>query len=172
MGLKYVLNSMKRRKLRTFIIALALTVGVALVGALLALVDTQRQFSLQAIGAQTGGYDLSITQSDVAASPFFEIAPVEQLAREVYPQIAQLHPRIQANAEARKVGALEGDSVTFVAIDPDQDTLVKPSANGGGGGLGFGPQPARRRVGPSLGRDGQSESWFISAGAGSGVHRH
>ena len=104
MGLKYVINSMKRRKLRTFIIAMALTIGVALVGALLALVDTQRQFSLQAIGAQTGGYDLGITQSDTASTPFFDIAPVEQLAREVYPQIAQLHPRIQANAEARKAG--------------------------------------------------------------------
>ena len=155
MGLKYVLNSMKRRKLRTFIIAVALTIGVALVGALLALVDTQRQFSLQSIGAQTGGYDLSITQSDLAASPFFEVAPVEQLAREAYPQIAQLHPRIQANAEARKVGAIDGEGVTFVAIEPEQDTLVRPSTgNGGVGGMMFGPRQARR-VGPSLGRDGQ-----------------
>ncbi len=55
MGLKYVLSSMRRRKLRTFVVALALVVGVALVGALLNLVDTQRQFSVQSVGAQTGG---------------------------------------------------------------------------------------------------------------------
>ena len=47
MNLRYVLNAMRRRKLRTFIITIALVIGVALVGALLALVDTQRQFSIQ-----------------------------------------------------------------------------------------------------------------------------
>jgi len=165
MGLKYVINSMKRRKLRTFIIAMALTIGVALVGALLALVDTQRQFSLQAIGAQTGGYDLSITQSDTASSPFFEIAPVEQLARQVYPQIAQLHPRIQANAEARKAGALEGQGVTFVAIDPDQDTLVKP-ANPDAGGFNFNMGPRRQRLGPGMGRAGEGDTGSYPPGSG------
>ena len=52
MGLKYVINSMKRRVLRTIIIALALTIGVALVGALLALVDTQRQCRINAVEQQ------------------------------------------------------------------------------------------------------------------------
>ena len=82
MGLKYVLNSMKRRKLRTLIVALALIVGVALVGALLALVDTQRQFSVQTVGTQTGGYDLSIKRSDLADTPFFDLAAVSLAARQ------------------------------------------------------------------------------------------
>lgn len=123
MGLKYVLNSMKRRKLRTVIVALALVVGVALVGALLALVDTQRQFSLQFIGTQTGGYDLSIKKSDLSNTPFFEPGNVDQAVRQAYPQIASIYTRIQGNAEARKVDATEGSSVTMVALDVDKDKL-------------------------------------------------
>ena len=104
MGLKYVLNSMKRRKLRTVIVAMALIVGVALVGALLNIVDTQRQFSVQTIGAQTGGYDLGIKKSDLSATTLFEIAPVDQLAHAAYDKIIAVHPRIQGNAEARLSG--------------------------------------------------------------------
>ena len=124
MGLKYVLKSMQRRKLRTLIIALALTVGVALVGALLSLVDTQRQFSIQAVGAQTGGYDLSISKNDLAASTFFDIAQAEALSVNAYNKIAAMHPRIQASVEGRKVNALDGQAVTFIAIDAATDNLV------------------------------------------------
>ena len=94
MSLKYVLSSLRRRKLRTLIIAFALTIGVALVGALLALVDTQRQFSIQTIGNETGGYDLSITKSDLAASTFFDTGTVSTASRAAYSQIAQALPRI------------------------------------------------------------------------------
>jgi putative ABC transport system permease protein len=124
MSLKYVLSSLRRRKLRTLIIALALTIGVALVGALLALVDTQRQFSIQTIGAETGGYDLSITKSDLAASTFFDTGTVSTAARAAYSQIAQALPRIQSSIEARRVGASTGDAVTLIAIDADNDALV------------------------------------------------
>ncbi len=127
MGLKYVLNSMKRRKLRTLIVALALIVGVALVGALLALVDTQRQFSVQTVGTQTGGYDLSIKRSDLADTPFFDLAAVSQAARQAYPPISSVYPRIQGNAEARKVNATEGSSVTLVALDVEKDQLSPPT---------------------------------------------
>ncbi len=114
---------MKRRKLRTLIVALALIVGVALVGALLALVDTQRQFSVQTVGTQTGGYDLSIKKSDLASTPFFDRAEVERIARTAYPSISSVYPRIQGNAEARKVNATVGSSVTMVALDGDKDKL-------------------------------------------------
>ena len=122
---------MKRRKLRTVIVALALIVGVALVGALLALVDTQRQFSVQTVGTQTGGYDLSIKKSDLATSPFFDLAQVEQIARQAYPQISSVYPRIQGNAEARKATATEGSSVTMVALDVDKDKLSPATAING-----------------------------------------
>ena len=139
MGLKYVLNSMKRRKLRTVIVAMALIVGVALVGALLNIVDTQRQFSVQTIGAQTGGYDLGIKKSDLAATTLFEIAPVDQLARAAYDKIIAVHPRIQGNAEARLANAAEGSAVTVIALNPDVDDLVKPAGGGLFGGGGPGP---------------------------------
>jgi ABC-type antimicrobial peptide transport system permease subunit len=124
MGLKYVINSMKRRKLRTFIIALALTVGVALVGALLALVDTQRQFSIQSIGQQTGGYDLSISKSNLAQTPFFDIDKTKRVASNAYSKISAIHPRIQMGVEGRRTSVLDGQAVTVIAIEPDFDNLV------------------------------------------------
>ncbi len=157
MGLKYVLNSMNRRKLRTFIIALALTIGVALVGALLALVDTQRQFSVQSVGTTTGGYDLAVSKSNLAASTFFDVAELQSIAGESYDKVAQALPRIQVSAEGRKPTALDGQAVTVVALDPSQDQLVSLADSnaqsgipgirlrigGGGGGPrgGGGPPP-------------------------------
>ena len=155
MGLKYVLNSMKRRKLRTVIVAMALIVGVALVGALLNIVDTQRQFSVQTIGAQTGGYDLSIRKSDLAATTLFEIAPVDQLARGAYDKIIAVHPRIQGSAEARLADAAEGSAVTVIALNPDADDLVKLAGGGlfgGGGGPGPGGPSGAFGFGASEGK--------------------
>lgn len=148
MSLKYVLNSMRKRKLRTAIVAIALIIGVALVGALLALVDTQRQFSTQTIGAQTGGFDLNVAKSDLAESPFFDIETVAQTTARTGAGASAIYPRIQASVEGRKVGALEGQALTVVALDTATDTLVKPpsaaqSSGGfqirfGGGGQGGG----------------------------------
>jgi ABC-type antimicrobial peptide transport system permease subunit len=155
MGLKYVLNSMKRRKLRTAVVALALIVGVALVGALLNLVDTQRQFSLQVIGAQTGGYDLSIRRSDLAPSPFFEYVQAAEIARDAYDQTAAVHPRIQGDAEALLPGAIAGTSVQVVALDPEQDTLSQIRATTGdyppARGQVFLTQPAADSLGVKVG---------------------
>lgn len=123
MGLKYVLSAMRRRKLRTFIVQLALVIGVALVGVLLMLVDTQRQFSVQAIGQQTGGYDLSVRRTDVANSRFFDTVPVERLARAINPDIVSAHARIQGDAEGRAVGATQGETVSVLGIDVEADTL-------------------------------------------------
>lgn len=116
---------MKRHKLRTLVVAMALVVGVALVGALLALVDTQRQFSLQAIGAQTGGYDLSIKHTDTAPSVFFDIAPVDQIIHTTYAQVAATHPRIQGDAEARLKDSARGTGVKMIALDTEKDQLSK-----------------------------------------------
>ncbi|HQV71249.1 MAG TPA: FtsX-like permease family protein [Thermoflexales bacterium] len=165
MSLKYVLNSMKRRKLRTFIIAMALTVGVALVGALLALVDTQRQFSIQTIGAQTGGYDLAITKSDTASTPFFNVQEVSALASQSYDKIAQVLPRIESSVEARKPGALEGEAVTVIAYDAATDNLITQAdttgtatsglsirtSGRGGTGISVGNAAAGGRAGPGAG---------------------
>jgi ABC-type antimicrobial peptide transport system permease subunit len=143
MGLKYVLNSMKRRKLRTFVVALALIVGVALVGALLNLVDTQRQFSLQIIGATTGGYDLAITRSDLAQTPFFDAQPADRLAREAYSGIAASHPRIQGDAEAStEAGARTG--LSMVALNVDSDDLSQITPNSGV----YPPQPGQVFLSP------------------------
>ncbi len=123
MALKYVLNSMKRRKLRTIIVMIALTIGVALVGALLALVDTQRQYALQQIGDQTGGYDLRIQRSDLALTPFFDPSQAEQTARAVNPQTSAVYRRIQGSAIARTDISVQDWSVTIIGLDVDSDKL-------------------------------------------------
>ncbi len=131
MGLKYVLNSMKRRKLRTAVVALALVVGVALVGALLNLVDTQRQFSVQTVGVQTGGYDLSIRRTDLALSRFFDPTPVERAVRAVYDRVTDVHPRIHGTVEARKADSVQGERVEIIALDAPRDTLLPVTATSG-----------------------------------------
>jgi len=163
MSFRYVLNSLKRRKLRALVIVLALTIGVALVGALLALVDTQAQFSLQSLGSQTGGFDLRITRSDLADSTFFPIDDVAALAASAYQETAAVHPRIQVGVEARKEGAIQGEALTVVAVDFAADSLVSveqntAQASGGvsiagiriGGGSGAGGA-AQRRMRPAEG---------------------
>ncbi|MFC1465299.1 MAG: FtsX-like permease family protein [Candidatus Brachytrichaceae bacterium NZ_4S206] len=137
--MKYVLNSMKRRKLRTLVVALALVIGVALVGALLNLVDTQRQFAVQSVGVQTGGYDLSIRRSDLAPSPFFDPTPVEQLARAAYDRITDVYLRIQGSAEMRKAGGTQGENVQIIALDTQRDTLSPVTALFGS----YPPQPGQ-----------------------------
>lgn len=155
MGLRYVLNSMRRRKLRTLVVALALIVGVALVGALLNLVDTQRQFAVQAIGAQTGGFDLSIRKTDLAQSPFFDHTRVDAVARATYPQIASTHPRIQGDAEARGPDGERGSSVALFALDVERDALSTVTAASGawppGRGQVFLTQPAADALGAQVG---------------------
>lgn len=139
MGLKYVLNSMKRRKLRTVVVALALIIGVALVGALLNLVDTQRQFSVQTIGAQTGGYDLGIRRTDLAPSPFFDPAPVQDAVRASYDRVTDVYPRIHGTVEARKADAVQGERVEIIALDTQRDTLLPVTIGAGD----YPPQPGQ-----------------------------
>ena len=131
MSLKYVLSSMRRHKLRTLVVCVALIVGVALVGALLGLVDTERQFSLQSIGLQTGGYDLSIKHSDTSRDTFFDVAPVDQVVRSVYPQVSAIYPRIQGDTEARLNGSVQGTGVTMVALNAEEDKLTKVTLTSG-----------------------------------------
>lgn len=132
MALKYVLNSMKRRKLRTIIVALALIVGVALVGALLALVDTQRQYALQQVGDQTGGFDLNIKRSDLALSPFFDPITASTAARGANSRLAAIYQRIQGSAVARTKDSVQDWNVTVVGLDMQHDGLnrVKPVTEG------------------------------------------
>ena len=138
MGLKYVINSIKRRVLRTIIIALALTIGVALVGALLALVDTQRQFSLQMLGTASGGYDLSVNKNNLAKTIFFDIGDVTQVISKSYDKVAQVYPRIQSSVEGRKTGAVDGQAVTLVALNTDNDKLVSVTSGNARNNSGIG----------------------------------
>jgi putative ABC transport system permease protein len=131
MSLKYVLSSMKRHILRTLVVCVALIVGVALVGALLGLVDTERQFSLQSIGLQTGGYDLSITRADTSLNAFFDVAPVEQTVRNVYPEVSAIYPRIQGDTEARMNNSVQGTGTTMVALNADVDKLIRVTISSG-----------------------------------------
>ena len=125
MALKYVLNSMKRRKLRTAIVLIALVVGVALVGALLTLVDTQRQYSLQTVGDQVGTHDLTIRRNDLAVSPFFDAVAVTKLTDDAYPDLAAIHPRIQGTTLARTDKNIQDYTLTVMALDTEADKLNK-----------------------------------------------
>ena len=122
---------MKRHMLRTLVVCIALIVGVALVGALLGLVDTERQFSLQSIGNETGGYDLSIQRTDTSLDTFFTVDPVEQAVRAIHSEVSAIYPRIQGDTEVRLKNSVQGTGVTMVALDTENDKLSKVTVTNG-----------------------------------------
>ena len=70
MTLRYVLRNFRRRKARSLLMLAALTVGVAILVALSAVVDTYRQFFAGTVAGSVGDFDLVITRPDTAPDPF------------------------------------------------------------------------------------------------------
>jgi len=60
--LKYVLKSLNRRKIRTFLMLAALIVGVGALVALNATVDTYERFYVATVSNTAGDFDLVITK--------------------------------------------------------------------------------------------------------------
>jgi hypothetical protein len=73
MTLKYILRSFRRRKMRTLLILLSLVFAVGMVVTLSAVVDTQRQFSVELIAQRQGGYDLALSKTETASDQFIVI---------------------------------------------------------------------------------------------------
>jgi ABC-type antimicrobial peptide transport system permease subunit len=118
---------------------LALVVGVAVLVALNATIDTYERFYVATVSNSAGDYDLVITKSDIEPNPLIEvqgvidrIAASDPLVRTIVPRIqgvvevdAQRQPATFADGALGVVdsgGPIHG-SAQFIALDRSLDTL-------------------------------------------------
>jgi ABC-type lipoprotein release transport system permease subunit len=116
--LLYVLRNFRRRKVRTLLMLSALTVGVAIIVALSAVVDTYRQFYAGTVAGTVGDFDLVITRPDTLANPFLRPTDLRERVAAV-PGVARVSPRLQSIVTLH-AGEETGDA-PMVALDPDTD---------------------------------------------------
>lgn len=95
MTLKYVLKNFSRRKIRTILMLLALTVGVGALVALNATVDTYERFYVATISNSAGDYDLVITKKEIEPDLLIDEAAVIPLIAASDPAVKRVSPRIQ-----------------------------------------------------------------------------
>lgn len=118
MTLLYVLRNFRRRKVRTLLMLSALTVGVAIIVALSAVVDTYRQFYAGTVAGTVGDFDLVITRPDTLANPFLRPAELRERVAAVA-GVNRVSPRLQSIVTLR-AGEETGDA-PMVALDPATD---------------------------------------------------
>ncbi|HEX9925812.1 MAG TPA: hypothetical protein VGD99_24365, partial [Anaerolineae bacterium] len=99
MTLKYVLKNLTRRFSRTILMLLALVVGVAVLVALNATIDTYERFYVATVSNSAGDYDLVITKSDIEPNPLIEIRGVIDRVAASDPLVRTIAPRIQGVVE-------------------------------------------------------------------------
>ena len=126
MTLRYVLKSLNRRKIRTVLMLLALIVGVGVLVALNATVDTYERFYVATISNSAGDYDLVITKSEIEADLLIDTQRIIPVVRETDPLVNVVAPRIQGVVDVDAVSPEEGPihgSAQFIALDRVNDTL-------------------------------------------------
>jgi ABC-type antimicrobial peptide transport system permease subunit len=121
MTLKYILRSFRRRKVRTLLILLSLVFAVGMVVTLSAVVDTQRQFSVEMIAQRMGGYDLALSKTETASDQFILIDQVSVVVQQAVPSVEAVVPRFKGVADL--VHGTRQGSATFLALDPKKDKL-------------------------------------------------
>ncbi len=99
MTLKYVLKNFSRRKIRTLLMLAALIVGVGILVALNATVDTYERFYLATISNSAGDYDLVITKKEIESEILIDPRAVIPLIEASHPDVRRVVPRIQGVAD-------------------------------------------------------------------------
>ena len=109
MILKFILKNFTRRKVRTILMIISLTVSTALIIAMSSTVATVRQSSVDLITSAAGRFDLAVAKKDTSSDPFItfdEIAPLILAADE---RITAVYPRIESEIEL----AVNGNTATL-----------------------------------------------------------
>jgi ABC-type lipoprotein release transport system permease subunit len=121
MILKFILSNFSRRKVRTILMILSLSVSTGLIVAMSSTVATVRQSSVDLIASGAGRFDLSVSKVDTSSDPYIaydEVSP-EILAAD--DRIKAVYPRIESSVEMEANGNI-GDG-RLIALDPDSDDI-------------------------------------------------
>jgi len=116
--LTYVVRNLRRRKVRSLLMVLALVVGVGALVALNATVDSYRRFYAGSVSGEVGAFDLVIARPDTAVERMLRPDEVLRAVRAV-DGVAAAAPRIHAIVSVRTAGK-RGDK-PFVALDLERD---------------------------------------------------
>jgi len=123
--LKYVLKSLGRHKIRTTLMLLALIVGVAVLVALNATVDTYERFYLSTISNSVGDYDLVVTKKEIEPNLLIDAPKVIPTIANSDPNVRLVVPRIQGvvDIDAENEGETIHGSAQFVALNRSIDNI-------------------------------------------------
>ena len=118
MVLNYVIKNFRRRKVRTILMVLSLTVSTALIVMMSATVETIRRSNVDLLSSSIGRYDISITKTDISPDPFVEIERTSQAMLQADEQITAVYPRFVSTVEIEANG--EQTDATLIARNPDE----------------------------------------------------
>ncbi len=125
---KYVRRNLGRRKVRSALMILALTVGVGALVALNATVDSYRRYYAGTVAGSVGAYDLVVSRDDTEPNPFVDPEELIPIIESV-PGVDHIAPRVHSVATFR-FGEKTGD-VAMIALDPDSDEFGAVEATAG-----------------------------------------
>ena len=121
MILKYILKNFSRRKVRTFLMVLALMVSIGLIVTMSATVETVRRSNVDLIASQAGRYDLLVRKRDTSTDPFIPYAQVSPEILLANDQVTAVYPRIESPVEMSANGNVAAG--ILLALDPESDDI-------------------------------------------------
>ena len=115
MILRYVWKNFRRRRMRTFLMVLSLTVGIALIVALSATVETVSRSNVALIAQESGEFDISLRRRDTSPNPFIPVSEIAAAMLAADPAVRSVHPRFKVPVELTQ-GELSG-AATMLALE-------------------------------------------------------
>ena len=121
MILRFIWKNFRRRKMRTFLMVLSLTVGIALIVALSATVETIGRSNVELVARESGEFDLAVTRRDTSLDPFIDVGQMRSVMMAADPAIAAVHPRFDVQVEI--ANNLLSTNGTMLAIEPEVEEI-------------------------------------------------
>ena len=116
---KYVLKNFRRRKVRTFLMVLSLTISTGLIVTMMATVETIRRSNVDLVVSEIGGYDLSVHRAETSPEQFIKVIETSQSILAADDQITAVYPRFRSDVELSAGNEL--DNGLLLALDPDEN---------------------------------------------------
>ena len=116
---KYVLKNFRRRKVRTFLMVLSLTVSTGLIVTMMATVETIRRSNVDLVVSEIGEYDLSVHRAETSPEQFIAASDTISRILAADDQITAVYPRFRSEVELNAGDELA--SGFLLALDPAEN---------------------------------------------------
>ena len=119
MIIKYVVKNFRRRKVRTFLMVLSLTISTGLIVTMMATVETIRRSTVDMVVSEIGRYDLRVRRTETSLEQFITVSESSQRILEADEQITAVYPRFSSEVELK--AGVELDNSWLLALDPAEN---------------------------------------------------